>query len=89
MRSWFVMRLLGRWNWYLPRRLGWVPRRSQSVLLHGVSSDAAAPKEPTVLNEADDFFRWWSVHIFRGLRVSTLRPLHRRCRRLGPRGLGV
>jgi uncharacterized membrane protein YdfJ with MMPL/SSD domain len=21
-----AMRLLGDWNWYLPRRLGWLPR---------------------------------------------------------------
>jgi RND superfamily putative drug exporter len=21
-----TMKLLGRWNWYLPKRLGWLPR---------------------------------------------------------------
>jgi RND superfamily putative drug exporter len=27
-----TMKLLGRWNWYLPRKLGWLPRFSHEPL---------------------------------------------------------
>ncbi len=37
-----AMELLGDWNWYLPRRLQWIP----DVSVEGRSHEPAAPKEP-------------------------------------------
>lgn len=41
------MKLLGRWNWYLPRWLGWLPQLS-----HGETEETAAPAEraPVLVN---------------------------------------
>lgn len=30
------MKLLGKRNWYLPRRLGWLPRAELDVPAHGI-----------------------------------------------------
>jgi hypothetical protein len=42
-----AMKLLGDWNWYLPRWLEWLPRI-------GAERDAGPPLEPEDVPEADD-----------------------------------
>jgi putative drug exporter of the RND superfamily len=37
------MRLLGEWNWYLPRRLEWLPRLSAEGVPAEEQPPAAAP----------------------------------------------
>jgi hypothetical protein len=37
-----TMKLLGKWNWYLPRWLGWLPRTSRADAARGRETEPPA-----------------------------------------------